>query len=351
VSFERLDRYIVSCTTEKKIPGVVCWVGSNKNTLFFKAAGYAQLLPGKTKINKNTIFDLASLTKPLVTALSVMLLYEKKQVNLDDKVKLFFPVASCGTTGQKTIRQLLTHTAGLPAWFPLYILPEQDRLEYLLGAATKKRDVLYSCLGYIILGMIIEKISGQTLDKFCKEKLFRPLGLNNTMFGPVKKKNVAATEFGNKHEELTAVQHGKLKKMKWRNYVLKGEVHDGNSHYAFNGVAGNAGLFSTAQEVAKIIRAYTAGNIVKKKTMMMMIKDHTNGKEKRGFGWIIDPFPECFSKRSFYHTGFTGTMCLVDPVKDIIIVFLSNAVHPIVRQELMPGVRQRLLEIISKDTA
>ncbi|MGB3341872.1 MAG: serine hydrolase [bacterium] len=351
MSFNQLDKYIVSCTTEKKIAGVVCWVGTSKNTLFFKAVGHAQLLPGKAKINKNTIFDLASLTKPLATALAIMLLYEKKQLKLNDKVKMFFPIASSCPIGQKTVEQLLTHTAGLPAWFPLYILPEQDRLKYLIESTSKTRTVLYSCLGYIILGMIIEKISSQSLDKFCKKQIFKPLGLNNTMFGPVKKKNVAATEFGNKHEEFTAAQHGIIKKMKWRNYVLKGEVHDGNSYYVYKGVSGNAGLFSTAQEIAKILRAYIAGNIVTKKTVRMMIQNHTNGKEKRGFGWIIDPFPEYVSNRSFYHTGFTGTMCLVDPIKDIIIVFLTNAVHPVVRQGLMPEVRQRLVEITAKATA
>jgi len=351
VSFKQLDKYLVSCTSERKIPGVVCWIGSSKNTLFFKALGHAQLLPGKAKINKNTIFDLASLTKPLATALSIMLLYEKKQFKLSDKVKIFFPMASSYPTGQKTVKQLLTHTAGLPAWFPLYILPEQDRLKYLFESSGKSKSVVYSCLGYIILGMIIEKISNQSLDIFCREELFKPLGLNNTMFGPVKKKNVAATEFGNKHEELTAAQYGKIKKMKWRNYVLKGEVHDGNSYYAFNGVSGNAGLFSTAQETAKIIRSYIAGNIVTKKTVRMMIQDHTNGKEKRGFGWIIDPFPEYVSNRSFYHTGFTGTMCLVDPAKDLIIVFLTNAVHPVVRQGLMPGIRQKVVEMTAVATA
>lgn len=348
MSFKQLDDYLVNCTTQKKIPGIVCWLGSQKNTLFFKAYGHAQLLPSKIPINKNTIFDLASLTKPLATAMSIMLLSDQKQLKMTDKAKIFLPMASSGSTGKKTIKQLLTHTAGLPAWFPLYVLPAEERLDYLSRSASKKRTVLYSCLGYIILGMIVERVSGQTLDKFCKEHIFKRLGLNNTMFGPVKKKNIAATEFGNKHEELTAAQHGKIKKMKWRNYVLKGEVHDGNSFYAFGGVSGNAGLFSTAQEIARIIRAYMAGDIVTKKTMKMMIKSHINGKEKRGLGWIVDPFPGYVSNRSFYHTGFTGTMCLVDPVKDKIMILLTNAVHPVVRQELMPEVRKKFVEILSK---
>lgn len=348
MSFQRLDKYLTFCIAEKKIAGIVCWIGTSKNTLYFEANGYAQLLPGKIKINKNTIFDIASITKPLATALSIMLLYEKKQLRLNDKVKMFLPMDDSCPTGQRTIKQLLTHTAGLPAWFPLYLLPEQDRIQYLFDHAGKTNKVLYSCLGYILLGMIVEKITNQRFDKFCKENIFKPLGLNNTMFGPIKKKNVAATEFGNKYEEQTAAQYGKVKKIKWRNYVLKGEVHDGNSYYAFKGISGNAGLFSTAQELAKLIRAYIQGNIISKKTVKMMLRSYTNGKEKRGFGWIIEPFPGFFSKKSFYHTGFTGTMCFVDPLQDIIIVFLTNAVHPVVRQELMPAIRQELINIVSK---
>lgn len=351
MSFQQLDRYLTACITEKKIPGIVCWVGTSKKTLFFEARGFAQLIPGKVNINKNTIFDLASITKPLATALSIMFLYEKKQLRLNDRVRTFLPMSASCATGQKTIKQLLTHTAGLPAWFPLYLLPQQERLQYLASVASKNKGVLYSCLGYILLGMIVEKVTNLRLDRFCKEYIFRPLGLSNTMFGPIKKKNVAATEFGNKYEEQTAAQHGKTKAIKWRNYVLKGEVHDGNSFYGFNGVSGNAGLFSTARELAKLVRVYTAGGIVSKKTVKMMTRVQTNGKEKRGLGWIINPFPNFVSSRSFYHSGFTGTMCLVDPIKDSIVVFLTNAVHPVVRADLMPEVRQRLVEITAKTMA
>ena len=329
----------------------MCWVGTSKKTLFFEARGFAQLIPGKVNINKNTIFDLASITKPLATALSIMFLYEKKQLRLNDRVRIFLPMSPSCATGQKTIKQLLTHTAGLPAWFPLYLLPQEERLQYLANVASKNKGVLYSCLGYILLGMIVEKVANLRLNRFCKEYIFRPLGLSNTMFGPIKKKNVAATEFGNKYEEQTAAQYGKTKAIKWRNYVLKGEVHDGNSFYGFNGVSGNAGLFSTAQELAKLVRVYTAGGIVSKKTVKMMTCVQTNGKEKRGLGWIINPFSNFVSSRSFYHSGFTGTMCLVDPIKDSIIVFLTNAVHPVVRADLMPEVRQRLVEITAKTMA
>ena len=351
MSFQRLDKYLSTCITEKKIPGIVCWVGSSKKTLFFEARGFAQLIPGKAKINKNTVFDLASITKPLATALSIMLLYEKKQLRLNDKVATFLPMSPACSTGKKTIKQLLTHTAGLPAWFPLYLLPKEERLQYLATAKSNCNGVVYSCLGYILLGMIVEKITSLRLDSFCKKHIFKPLGLNNTMFGPIKKKNIAATEFGNKYEEQTAAQYGKIKRIKWRNYVLKGEVHDGNSFYCFNGVSGNAGLFSTAQELAKLIRMFIAGNIVNMKTVKMMIRAQSGGKEKRGLGWIVDPFPGLVSSRSFYHSGFTGTMCLIDPVKDRIMVFLTNAVHPQVRSELMHEVRQQLIEIAVKATA
>jgi CubicO group peptidase (beta-lactamase class C family) len=350
VSFKRLNEYLLSCTTDKRVAGLVCWIGSSRKTYFFEAKGFAQILPSKIKINKNTIFDLASLTKPLATALSIMLLHEKKHLRLDAKVKQYLPGAASSSVGKKTIKQLLTHTAGVPAWYPLYMLPEEEMIPYLFRSASDKKNVVYSCLGFIILGMIIEKISGQNLDDFCRLHLYRPLGLRNTMFGPIRKKNVAATEFGNKYEQRNAAQFGKGRKIKWRNYVIKGEVHDGNSFYAFNGISGNAGLFSNTLETVKILRALIAGNIISKKNMSMMVKAYTPGKDRRGLGWIIDPFPGYVSKNSFYHTGFTGTMCLVDPVKDLIVVFLTNAVHPVVRKEVMPAVRQYLIESIPAST-
>lgn len=348
MSFDTLHKFLTDYTTKGKITGCVCWVGDKKNTLFFQRYGYAQTVPKKIKINRDTIFDLASITKPITTAMSIMLLYEKEKIKLNDKIEKYLPDFKNRRNGKKTIMQLLAHTSGMPAWFPLYILPEGKRMAYLTKTNTGKKQVIYSCLGYIILGKIVEVVSGYNLDIYCSKNFFKRLGLKNTMFGPVKGKNIAATEFGNTYEKKTAAKHGDTSAVNWRDYVIKGEVHDGNSFYGFEGVSGNAGLFSNTSDLVKIMRQYLAGKIVKSNTVKMMIKDHTGGKEKRGLGWVIDPYPKLLSPAAFYHTGFTGTMCLADPVLDLIIILLANAVHPRVRLGLMPPVRHRVVKIVSK---
>jgi len=130
--------------------------------------------------------------------------------------------------------------------------------------------------------------------------------------------------------------------------LIKGEVHDGNCFYAFNGVSGNAGLFSNAEDLSRILRVYLQGEIVKPGTLKMMIKDWTGGNEKRGLGWWVNPYPGILSDSAFGHTGFTGTMVMVEPPQNLIIIFLSNSVHPRVKLGVMPEIRRRIVEIIKK---
>jgi len=319
---------LATCVSQKKFPGCVCWIGDEKKTLFFESYGYAQIIPEKIKINKKTIFDLASITKPIATALSIMLLYEKGELKLGDKIERFLTNFKNRTNGEKTTQELLTHITGIPAWFPLYLLPEKERIESLTKMNTGKKGVTYSCLGYILLGKIIEKITGCALDDYCYNVIYEKFGLENTMFGPVKgRNNIAATELGNEHEKLLASKHGDVSEVKWRDYLIKGEVHDGNCFYGFNGASGNAGLFSNVTDLVKIVRNYLAGEIVKLPTLKLMIKNYTRGTEGRGLGWVINPYPGLLSAMTFSHTGFTGTMLLTDPKKKIIIILLTNAVR------------------------
>lgn len=341
-----LGRFLDNCVKLKKIPGAVLWVGNNKDVYIYEAFGYRQIFPKKEKLDKDTIYDLASLTKPLCTAMSVMLLFEEKEIKLNDHIEKYLPEFKNKPNGKKTIKELLTHTPGLPAWFPLYLLKLNDRIDYLTKANTHKKEVIYSCLGYIILSLMIERITNQGLDIFCKEKIFKRLRLKNTMFNPYKRiKNIAPTEMGNKHEKQKAKAYGDISNVKWRDYLIKGEVHDGNCFYAFNGVSGNAGLFSNAEELAKIMRAYLNGEIVKPSTLRLMIKDWTGGKEKRGLGWWVNPYPGILSDTAFGHTGFTGTMIMADPKKNLIIILLSNSVHPKVRLGIMPMIRKRVVQL------
>jgi len=349
ISTKRLDKYLLDCIKKKKFPGCVCWVGSSKETYFFESYGYAQIIPGRIKINKETIFDIASLTKPLATANTIMKLYEKKEIKLTDKIEKYLQEFKNRINGKKTIKELLTHTSGIPAWFPVYILPHKQRMEFLSSVNTTKKEVIYSCLGYIILGKIAEKITKLSLGEYCKENIFKKLQSKNTMFKPGKKiTNIAATEFGNEHEKKMASEYGDISSTKWRNYIIKGEVHDGNAFYAYKGVAGNAGLFSNVSDLIKIVNSYLAGAIVKSSTVKLMIKNHTNGTEPRGLGWGINRYPGILSPRSFGHTGFTGAMIIVDPKIDLIIILLTNVVHPKVIPDIMIPIRKQVIKIVTQ---
>jgi len=347
VPFEGLHRFLTDLTTKREIAGCVCWIGDDKNTNFFEAYGYAQKVPKQVRVDRDTIFDLASITKPIITALSIMQLYEKKKINIDDTIEKHLPDYKGCQNGEKTIKQLLTHTSGLPPWFPLYLLSGEQRTEYLTQTNTGDNGVVYSCLGYIVLGKIIEAVSGCSLDRYCCEHIFKKINLKNTMFGPVAKDNIAATECGNLHEKKLASKYGSIENVKWRDYVIKGEVHDGNSFYVFKGVSGNAGLFSNASDLAEIMRYYLTGEFVSLKSLTMMLRDYTGGEEKRGLGWVIDPYPQLFASDTFSHTGFTGTMLLVVKEAKLIVILLTNAVHPKVRVDVMPPVRYRVARFIS----
>ncbi len=347
----KVSKYLEKCIKYKRIPGTVLWIGSDKDLYIYEAIGYRQMFPEKEKLNRDTIYDLASLTKPLCTAMAVMLLFEEKEINLNDYIEKYLREFKNRPNGKKSIKELLSHTSGIPAWFPLYLLKPHERIDYLTTANTSKKEVIYSCLGYIILGMMIERITDQSLDMFCKEKIFKRLNLKNTMFNPSKKiKKIAPTEMGNEHEKQKAKEYGDISEIKWRDYLIKGEVHDGNCFYALNGVSGNAGLFSNAEDLAKIMRAYLNGEIVKPSTLRLMIKDWTGGKEKRGLGWWVNPYPGILSSSAFGHTGFTGTMVMADPGKNLIIILLSNSVHPGVRLGIMPRIRKRVVQLAALKT-
>jgi CubicO group peptidase (beta-lactamase class C family) len=347
--FSQLATYLKICIKEQKFPGCVCLIADHKDMLFFEWYGYAQITPTKITMTTDTMFDLASLTKPIATALSIMLLYEEGKLTLDDRLDTFLNDFKNRPNGRITIKELLTHTSGIPAWFPTYLLNKEEQMEFLATANTGSNNVIYSCLGYIILGAIIESIIGYRFDRYCNEHIFRKIGLEKTCFGPLESaEKIAATELGNEHEKEMAQKHGDISHIQWRDYLIKGQVHDGNSFYSHSGIAGNAGLFSHAADLLKIMRAYMSGEIVNGETVKMMIHDYTGGEQQRGLGWLVNPYPGLLSVRAYGHTGFTGTMLIVDPEKPIITILLTNAVHPKVKLGVMPEVRRRVVEIIHK---
>ena len=346
--FRDLDNYLTGLVDKKIIPGFVCWVGNLSTSFFLGVHGQAQITPRQEPMTRDTVFDLASLTKPLATALSIMILQEKKLLNIDDTLQDILQWSKGTPQAKKTIRQLLTHTSGLHAWYPTYLLPAKERLEHITKLTTSETEPVYSCLGYIVLGKIVEQVSGGTLDTFFQESVTRKMGLHTLGFGPViDKKTVAPTEAGNNHERKMASHYGDVSCITWRVNVIRGEVHDGNAHYGFGGIAGNAGLFSNLSDLITLIRAYLSAEVLSAGTLSIMLHECAGSIERRNLGWLVDPFPGSLSPESFGHTGFTGTMLVIDPRINLIIILLTNAIHPTVRTGIMQPIRRRVVQIVS----
>ena len=325
-SAERALDVVREAVDEGAFPGAVALIGRGDRILAQGAFGYAMIVPEEREMREDTMFDLASLTKPIATATSIMILVDRGMIRLDDKVTLFIP--DFGKNGKEniTVRQLLTHTSGLPASESFYRSCSTYNevidavcnvsLEYGTG-----EGYIYSDLGYMTLGEIVHRISGKTLDVFAKENIFEPLGMKNTMFNPEKKDRCAATEL-----------------CPWRERVMVGEVHDENA-YAMGGVSGHAGLFSTARDLCVFAQMmlnngqYRGKRILSSSAVREMTRDQTGGKGDYGFGWMtkseaFSSAGDLLSKRSYGHTGFTGTSIWIDPESELVVILLTNRVHP-----------------------
>lgn len=286
------------------------------------------LVPEKLPINRDTLFDMASLTKVVATNTLFMLLLEKGLVSVFDKVGYYIDCFKGKDKESITLFNLLTHTAGLPAFGPLYKFCSnfEDAIKYISGAEleyTPGTKVIYSDYGFILLKYILENAGGSTLDNLCRKYVFEPLEMHNTCFNP-KTLNVAATE--------TDPETGK---------TIIGVCHDENGRF-FNGVSGHAGLFSNIDDMTKFASmlinegSYKGKRFLSKPTFKSMVKNYTEGlEENRAWGWtvkgsgrLISSGGDIISPGAFGHTGFTGTSIWVDIENDIYVVLLTNRVHP-----------------------
>jgi len=331
-------------------PGGVLLIARKGIIAFYKSYGKAQVVPVERVMQKDMIFDLASLTKSLATSIIIMRLIEDGLINLKQKISTIFNEINKDEIKREiTILHLLTHTSGLPAWEPFYmgLKDKNEIIKAALNAFPSNRPgekYTYSDLGYIILTGIAEQVTGKTFDELFKEYVARPLELKDTMFNPPEslKSRIVATEL-----------------CQWRKEVLIGKVHDENA-YAMGGVSGHAGLFSTAFEIAKIAQmmlnygTYGSKEILSKSSVIIMIKNHVkNLNAGYGLGWMINDTPngtsagDLFSEKSFGHTGFTGTSVWVDPEKELIVVLLTNRVHPTRENTKLIELRPRIHNIIA----
>jgi len=323
--FAAVDALIEEAIVNKQIPGAVVLIGHKGAVAYQKAYGYRAKEPTSERMTLDTVFDVASLTKVVATAPSVMKLLEQGKFRLNDPIARFIP--EFGKNGKQdiTIRQLLTHYSGLR--------PDVDLKNPWSGKDTlfniivndEKQSVpansqfIYSDINYEMLGFLVEKISGMPLEQYAQKNVFAPLGMRRTRFLPPKSWNasIAPTEYEG-------------------DVMLRGVVHDPTAR-RMGGVAGHAGLFSTAADLAK----YAQALLSKRKALLapMTIEKMTTPQQPvtapvaRGLGWDIDsPFSsnrgELLPIGSYGHTGFTGTSLWIDPYTDTYIIVLTNAVHP-----------------------
>jgi CubicO group peptidase (beta-lactamase class C family) len=324
-------------------PSAVYLISEKGRSVFAGALGHAVVDPYRITASLETIYDLASLTKPLVTGMLCAKRIEAGELTLDSAVAHYLPEFERTDRQMITVRQLLTHTSGLPAWRPLYILSNGER-EGALGVIANEAleykpgsRVLYSDLGFIVLGFLLERMTGKDLGKLAQMDIVEPLKLQHTFFNPemALQTGIAACETGNAYERETATAAGAAPFDAWREHVIWGEVHDGNAYF-LGGVAGHAGLFSTATETQRLASQFlpqqsellSAGTCTELFTMNM-----TEGlNEARSLSWQLAATPESAAGRSlpadsFGHSGFTGTSCWIDPHHERTFILLTNRTH------------------------
>ena len=352
MDFSAVDVVLEEAVRDGTFPGAVVLVRQDGEVVYRKAHGHRSLEPERTPLSEDTVFDLASLTKPLATTVALMRFVAEKKIRLDDRISRFFPnFGTCGKTAT-TIRQLLSHSSGLPAWRPYYeelrvqkqkvsrlaTLGSQSARDFIYAQIQREKAeyepgarALYSDLGFMLLGALIEDMSGTSLDQYCWNKIYRPLGLQAIGF-------INIETLRQKKYETATEMIAPTERCPWRGRILCGEVHDDNA-YAMGGVAGHAGLFAPIDEVDRLVsilvechagaHPFLPADVVRDFwTVNATVSDST-----WSCGWDT-PSPqgssagEFFSSRSIGHLGFTGTSVWIDLERDIHIIMLSNRVHP-----------------------
>jgi CubicO group peptidase (beta-lactamase class C family) len=323
---DQIDAVVKDSIAQGHLPGAVVLVVRQGKIAFRRAYGLRSKQPAEVRMTADTVFDLASLTKPIATATSILLLIEQGKLGLTDRVTRHLPAFAQNGKDKITLEQLLLHTSGLIADNPVSdykdgrkkALERICQLKPITEPGTKFR---YSDVNFIVLGELVERVSGLALDAFARKYVFEPLGLRETTFKPGKELAERAAP--------TQKREGR-----W----MRGEVHDPRA-YLLGGVAGHAGLFSTADDLAVFAEmilqrgTYAGKRILKPETVRLMTTPRTVPGGQRALGWDVKTSfssnrGEGFSEKSFGHTGFTGTSIWIDPTSETAVILLSNRVHP-----------------------
>ncbi len=301
-------------------PGAVYAIGTPEGIECEGAVGMAVAVPLRVRATVETLYDCASLTKPLVTTMLVLQEIAAGRLSLDQQVRGF------------SVRELLTHTSGLRDWMPLYAFADPLRTLLKEGPECERSSrVIYSDLNFILLWYALREMHGD-FNALARERIFAPLALRDATLdpSPMLKPRIAATEWGQRYEAKMCAER-KIG-CDVRQGLIWGQTHDGNSWGLGRGCAGNAGLFATAREVFRVTQAFINGELVPRELVAEAVRNHTPGMDDgRGLGWQIgtgSAATEMLSPGSWGHTGFTGTSVWVDCERQKIMVLLANRVHP-----------------------
>jgi len=322
-----VDEAVRDSVAASEIPGAVLIVGQGDQILHRKVLGWRATVPHPELMTSDTIFDIASLTKVVATTPSVLRLWEMGKVDLNAPLGHYLKEFNTPAFQDVTVARLLTHSAGMPDLPSRDAMakgfPEAARLQARAGLSVAPGTTfLYSDTGFILLGELVRRVSGEPLDRFAQRNFFTPLGMRDTAFAPPQswKKRIAPTEVVNALGPL------------------RGVVHDGNARL-LHGVAGHAGVFSTATDLSRYCRMLLSGGALggkrylKEATVRAMFSPHVIGETTRGLGWdIASPYSRTlgayFPLGSVGHTGFTGTAIWMDPPSQVYMILLTNRVHP-----------------------
>lgn len=362
-----------SAVDEGVFPGAQLAVRLRGELQCVVVAGRLSSEPPGLPVQPTSLYDLASLTKPLATGTSLLLLAQQAKVRLEDPAQEVLSELDGTPIGRATVKDLLTHRSGLPGWRPFYerlgtggiglepsggnhavkqLILTMIRDEPLLYARGER--CVYSDLGFMLLGFLVERLSGMALDRWCEDAIVRPLRADPMMFRP--------TAVGAQRDSIRPIVDvsciAPTERDEWRNRLLCGEVHDENAA-ALGGVAGHAGLFGTAESVLAVSGAWLRGYHGRESILdgdlvrQFTTRQESVARSSWALGWDTPSAPSSsgssFSERSFGHLGFTGTSLWIDPLHELEVVLLSNRVHPNRRNEKIKIFRPRIHDLVYRE--
>jgi CubicO group peptidase (beta-lactamase class C family) len=369
MGWSEVEHAFTDAIQREAIPGATIVVRKGADIAFEGAFGHRMLQPERAPMRLDTVFDLSSLTKPLATTIAIMMLVRDAKLRIDERVTRFFHNFGVHGKSHVTFRHLLAHCSGLPAWRPyfqkvaeveksgkvnfmasrgakefVYDEIHRERLEYPSGTKT-----LYSDLNFILLGEAVEQVTGAPLNRFCRDKIFRPLQLRATDFIDISQNRARRLE--PVREMFAPTSFCPLRKR-----LLLGEVDDENA-YAMGGVAGHAGLFAPVKEVDRLahelVRCYSGKSDVIPQRIVreFWARDKAASGSTWALGWDT-PSAEYsssgyhFSSAAIGHLGFTGTSIWIEPEREIVVSLLTNRVHPSRENQAIRDLRPRIHDLV-----